>query len=108
MRSLSFITPGMGAYWLKPFFMYSFTSAIRSGEQLKSGKPCARLIAPCSWASALITLKIVVPTLGSFDLTDTGNSITHCVLLFDAEGAIYMIVFKICKQLPKIKLCFDA
>src|SRR5215467_10730397 len=31
----------------------------------KFGKPCDRLTAPCSFASCVITVKIVVPTAGS-------------------------------------------
>jgi hypothetical protein len=34
---------------------------------LKSGKPCDRLIAPQSAASFDITVKMVVPTWGSFE-----------------------------------------
>jgi hypothetical protein len=37
----------------------------------KSGKPCERLIAPQSAASFDITVKMVVPTWGSFEsMTD--------------------------------------
>ena len=62
------ITPGIGAYWLCPFFMALFTSFISSGEVSKSGKPCDKLIAPTSAATADITVNIVVPTCGSLDM----------------------------------------
>src|SRR5690606_10753939 len=40
------------------------TSAAGTG---KSGKPCPRFTAPCSCASCDITLKMVVPTFGTWD-----------------------------------------
>jgi hypothetical protein len=45
-----------------------FTRAISSGEVLKSGNPCERLIAPTSVAKADITVKIVVPVWGSLEI----------------------------------------
>jgi hypothetical protein len=51
--------------------MCAATASTSAGSQSKSGKPCDRLIAPRSAASFDITVKIVVPTLGSLDLIDT-------------------------------------
>ena len=42
------------------------------GFTSKFGNPCERFIALCSLAKALITVKIVVPTFGSFDETELG------------------------------------
>src|SRR6185436_9145767 len=61
-------TPCIGAYWLRPSRMYRATASTSAGSQSKSGNPCDRLIAPRSAASFDITVKIVVPTLGSFDV----------------------------------------
>ncbi len=44
--------------------MAACTASSRVGSQSKSGKPWPRLTAPCSAASADITVKIVVPTWG--------------------------------------------
>jgi hypothetical protein len=57
----------MGAYWLRPSRMWRATASINAGSQLKSGYPCDRLIAPVSAASFDMTVKMVVPTDGSFD-----------------------------------------
>src|SRR5215831_12537408 len=57
----------MGAYWLRPSRMCLATASTSAGSQSKSGKPCDKLIAPRSAASFDMTVKIVVPTLGSFD-----------------------------------------
>jgi hypothetical protein len=62
--SRSACTPGIGGYWFRPSRIAEFTASTRRASQSKSGKPCPRLIAPCSAASADITLKIVVPTWG--------------------------------------------
>src|SRR3990167_7002265 len=56
--------PGMGGYWLCPARMAWCTASIRVGSQSKSGKPWPRFTAPCSAASADMTLKMVVPTWG--------------------------------------------
>jgi len=53
--------------------MYWFTSEINSGDVSKFGKPCDKLMAWCSLASADMIVKIVVPAWGSFDLTVRGN-----------------------------------
>src|SRR6478672_2913172 len=47
--------------------MWRDTASTSAGSQSKSGKPCDRLMAPRSAASFDMTVKIVVPTLGSFD-----------------------------------------
>ena len=57
-------TPGMGGYWLWPACMARVTALTSSGSQSKSGKPWPRLTAPVSAASADMTVKMVVPTLG--------------------------------------------
>src|SRR4029079_12211817 len=67
MRSRSRITPAIGGYWFKPALMYLVTRSRNSFAQSKSGKPCERLIALCSCARRDITVKIVVPTSGSFE-----------------------------------------
>src|SRR5258705_12385775 len=61
------MTPADGGYWFRPALKYLVTSSSRRGAQSKSGKPCDRLIALCSWASRDMTVKIVVPTLGSLE-----------------------------------------
>src|SRR5687767_6614054 len=43
------------------------TASTKAGSQSKSGNPCDRLMAPVSAASFDMTVKIVVPTEGSFD-----------------------------------------
>src|SRR5512134_2561055 len=73
MRSRSRITPAIGGYWLRPELMYFVTRSRSSFAQSKSGKPCDRLIALCSCASRDITVKIVVPTLGSLDAMGRGK-----------------------------------
>src|SRR5262249_19616271 len=60
-------TPCIGAYWLRPSRMCRATASTSAGSQSKSGNPCDRLIAPRSAASFDMTVKIVVPTLGSLD-----------------------------------------
>jgi hypothetical protein len=50
-----------------------FTFSISFGEHGKSGKPCDRFIAPCSLAKPVITVKMVVPALGSLDDIMEGN-----------------------------------
>src|SRR5260221_9616962 len=54
----------MGAYWLCPSSMLRWINLINSSETLKSGKPCDKLIAPCSKAIRDITVKMDVPTSG--------------------------------------------
>src|SRR5919107_1103687 len=44
------------------------TASTSAGSQSKSGNPCDRLIAPRSVASFDMTVKMVVPTLGSFEV----------------------------------------
>ena len=57
--------PEAGEYWLCPArIAWSSPSSRRAGAG-KSGKPWPRLTAWCSAASWDITVKIVVPTLGS-------------------------------------------
>src|SRR5687767_8047036 len=46
--------------------MASVTAWTKRGSQSKSGKPWPRLTAPFSMASADMTVKMVVPTAGSF------------------------------------------
>jgi hypothetical protein len=50
-------------------------SATRTGCGLKSGKPCDRLIALCSFAKADMVVKMVVPTVGSFEFMVEGKFI---------------------------------
>ena len=54
--------PAIGGYWLRPDRIAASTASSSFGSQSKSGKPWPRLTAPCSCASADITVKIVVPT----------------------------------------------
>ncbi len=63
----------MGAYWFEPARMWRETRSKSSGEAEKSGKPWDRLMAPHSAASRDITVKIVVPTPGSRDVTGKGR-----------------------------------
>src|SRR5664279_1308820 len=55
----------MGAYWLNPSRIAFATSSTSSAFIGKSGNPCPRLMDFVLVASALITVKMVVPTLGS-------------------------------------------
>src|SRR5579885_1190435 len=57
--------PLIGAYWLRPSFIARVSASRRFGGGSKSGKPCPRFTALCSSASWLITVKMVVPTLGN-------------------------------------------
>src|SRR3954452_221630 len=55
------------------------TASTSAGSQSKSGNPCDKLIAPRSAASLDMTVKIVVPTLGSFDRRCNGVAkFTNC------------------------------
>ncbi len=45
ITSLNLKTPGMGAYWLNPSFMYLPTELISVGSTSKSGYPWDKLIA---------------------------------------------------------------
>jgi hypothetical protein len=56
--------PAIGGYWFWPLRIAVATASTSAGSQSKSGKPCPRLTAPRSVASADITVKIVVPTVG--------------------------------------------
>src|SRR5687768_694164 len=71
--SRSGIHPGIGAYWLYPLFIAWLTSDVRSLLIGKSGKPWPRFTALVSVARPLITVKMVVPTFGSFDRSSIGN-----------------------------------
>src|SRR5215472_9572432 len=54
--------PRVGGYWFGPSSSaLAAASRMRSGPS-SSGKPCPRLMAPCSVASADITVKMVVPS----------------------------------------------
>ena len=57
--------PVIGAYWLWPARMARSSDSISGSGTGKSGKPWPRLTALCSIASWDITVKMVVPTLGS-------------------------------------------
>src|SRR5690606_33311391 len=57
--------PVIGAYWLWPARIARSSASTRRAGTSKSGKPWPRLTAPCSAASCDITVKMVVPTLGS-------------------------------------------
>ena len=57
--------PDIGAYWFGPRRRCLAASSTSRGGGSKSGKPCERLIAPCSAARRDITVKMVVPTSGS-------------------------------------------
>jgi hypothetical protein len=62
--SRSFGTPVIGAYWLRP----SARARERVAQLLRPveiRKALPRFTAPCCTASWLMTVKIVVPTLGS-------------------------------------------
>src|SRR5688572_23792421 len=59
--------PAIGGYWFWPGRIAAATASRRRGSHSKSGKPWPRLTAPCCWASADITVKIVVPTEGRRD-----------------------------------------
>src|SRR5690242_12939063 len=58
--------PLIGAYWLRPSFIARASVSRKFCGGSKSGKPCPRFTALCSSASWLMTVKIVVPTLGNF------------------------------------------
>src|SRR5207253_2478264 len=58
--------PAIGGYWFRPLAIASVTDCTSRGSQSKSGKPWPRFTAPFSVASADITVKMVVPTAGSF------------------------------------------
>src|ERR1035437_6554489 len=60
-------TPAIGGYWFSPCRMALLTTSTKCGSQLKSGKPWPRLTAFFSLASADMTVKMVVPILGSLD-----------------------------------------
>src|SRR6478735_1589112 len=64
MRSRRTGMPAIGGYWLRPERIATSTASSSFGSQSKSGKPWPRLTAPRSCASADITVKIVVPTVG--------------------------------------------
>src|SRR6476646_4509277 len=64
MRSRRTGMPAIGGYWLRPDRIAASTASSSFGSQSKSGKPWPRLTAPRSCASADITVKIVVPTVG--------------------------------------------
>src|SRR6187200_2947269 len=64
MRSRRTAMPAIGGYWLRPDRIAASTASSSLGSQSKSGKPWPRLTAPRSCASADITVKIVVPTVG--------------------------------------------
>ena len=49
------------------------TASINNGCGLKSGKPCDKLMALCSFANADMVVKIVVPIAGSFELMLEGK-----------------------------------
>ena len=72
MASRSAGTPGMGGYWLWPAAMASVTACGSAVSQAKSGKPWPKLTAPVSLAKADMTVKMVVPTLGSRDVKVIG------------------------------------
>ena len=54
-------TPGSGAYWLWPARIASTAASSTAAGPSSSGKPWPRLIAPVCSASAVISVKIVVP-----------------------------------------------
>jgi hypothetical protein len=102
-------TPGIGAYWFNPFFIAAFTNFTKSGLQLKSGNPWAKLMATCSFAWAVIIEKMVVPTPGSLlliapekfiigslflnqEYINYANSFEHNLKLFE-HVAIKIIMF---------------
>src|SRR4051812_47439169 len=81
--------PVIGGYWLSPFDIASVTACTRRGSESKSGKPCPRFTAPFSAASADITVKMVVPTAGSFVSTRgvcTAISLKLIVVAVAAHG----------------------
>jgi hypothetical protein len=57
--------PVIIGYWLWPSAMARDSASTSRCGTAKSGNPCPRLTAPCSAASCDITVKMVVPTLGS-------------------------------------------
>src|SRR3954471_994676 len=57
--------PGPGGYWLIPPRMAATAASATSGGPSVSGKPCPRLTAPVSSASADISAKTVVPSPSS-------------------------------------------
>ena len=80
----------MGAYWLWPAARCSATSARSRYGGSKSGNPWPRLIAPVSAASRDITVKIVVPTPGSFD---AANQKLLAEIVWPHFWAIQIILF---------------
>src|SRR5258708_5894064 len=53
--------PFIGGYWLGPSINARDAASRKASGPSSSGKPWPRLIAPCSTASADMTVKIVVP-----------------------------------------------
>src|SRR5438105_2735072 len=78
--------PVIGGYWLWPARIAVATASTSAGSQSKSGKPWPRLIAPVRAASADITVKMVVPTLGS-RLAPTRSSEVIGLIFVAAERA---------------------
>ena len=69
MASRNASTPGIGAYWLCPARIASAARSTSAGSQSKSGKPCDRLMAPWSVARRVMTVKMLVPVPGSFEVS---------------------------------------
>src|SRR3954462_10345221 len=67
--------------------MWRATASTNAGSQSKSGNPCERLIAPVSAASFDITVKMVVPTLGSLDAKG-GTTGSELIFVFPAVSAL--------------------
>src|SRR3954451_9271427 len=73
----------MGGYWFRPCRMASDTASSSFGSHSKSGKPCPRLTAPRSVASADMTVKMVVPTAGSLVVTGGVRTVMSELIVVD-------------------------
>jgi hypothetical protein len=58
----------MGVYWCTFVVANLVTIAVNRSSTGKLGKPCDKLMAWCSVAICDITVKILVPICGSFDM----------------------------------------
>src|SRR6476646_3067073 len=85
-----------------------------AGSQSKSGNPCDRLIASRSAASFDITVKIVVPTDGSFEVMVMGLSRGACsmAVVSDTEAledaGVAILAALVPAEVPAVHRHIDA
>src|ERR1043166_7903593 len=84
------------------------TASTSAGSQSKSGKPCERLIAPRSAASFDITVKIVVPTLGSLDLIDTAGHLSELFCSRLEHARLPVLAHGVPPEMPAVHRHVDA